>query len=48
MKMTTLDNDLKLQIICECLKKEALAIGVIQERAIQIPQTFQDQSSYSY
>ncbi|XP_055816276.1 non-specific lipid-transfer protein 1-like [Solanum dulcamara] len=38
MKMVTFDNDLKLQSICECLKKEALAIGVIEERAKQIPQ----------
>ncbi|KAG5574480.1 hypothetical protein H5410_054614 [Solanum commersonii] len=36
--MATFDNDLKLQSICECLKKEALAIGVIEERAKQIPQ----------
>ncbi|CAN4126924.1 unnamed protein product [Withania somnifera] len=38
MKMATFDNDLKLRSICECLKKEASAIGVIQERAMQIPQ----------
>ncbi|KAK4360058.1 hypothetical protein RND71_022287 [Anisodus tanguticus] len=38
MKMVTSENDLKLQNMCECLKKEALAIGVIQERAKQIPQ----------
>ncbi|KAK4708537.1 hypothetical protein R3W88_029462 [Solanum pinnatisectum] len=38
MKIATFDNDLKLQSICVCLKKEALAIGVIEERAKQIPQ----------
>ncbi|XP_059309530.1 non-specific lipid-transfer protein 1-like [Lycium ferocissimum] len=38
MKMATSDDDLKLQNMCECLKKEALAIGVIQERAKQIPE----------
>ncbi|MCD7453708.1 hypothetical protein HAX54_021899 [Datura stramonium] len=36
--VATFDNDLKLQSFCECLKKEALAIGVIEERAKQIPQ----------
>lgn len=36
--LATNDDDLKLKKVCECLKKEALSIGVIQERAKQIPQ----------
>lgn len=40
MKIAIFDNDLKLQNICECLKIEALAIGVIEERAKQIPLNF--------
>nr|XP_009626952.2 non-specific lipid-transfer protein 1-like [Nicotiana tomentosiformis] len=35
--LATNDNDLKLKNVCECLKKEALSIGVVQERAEQIP-----------
>ncbi|XP_060181921.1 non-specific lipid-transfer protein 1-like [Lycium barbarum] len=38
MKMAISDNELKLQHICECLKKEALAIGVVKERVEQLPQ----------